>query len=544
MAGAVETEPALLEPAEVVRRYPGHDYTVTGLLSSRVRALPDKVCLVFEERAWTYGELAREVEHTASWLLEKGVRKGDRVGVFSANHPSTVMLFLALARIGGIMVPVNPEFGVAEAAYVLNNAQVRGVVCSPEAYGRTMQACATLAAAPWVVVNEAGPHGAATMDEELAETPVRAIAPVADPDSTCVFIYSSGTTGLPKGAMHGQRGYVITAESFVVRLYLQPEDRILCVLPLFHVNALFYSLGGTLAAGATLVLARRFSASGFWKMVADTRSTTVNLIGAAATILTKRDRSEYVAGHAMTKAFVAPLDQALVDVFRDEFNVPTLIECYGMTEIPGVLSNPFKGPRKAGSMGKVSPHLAPGLPQPRLRIVDASFADLPAGTPGQLLVNTPTVMQGYYGDPQRSQAAFHEGWFITGDIAWRDEDDFYWFVARQKDIIRCRGENISGAELDRVIASHPDVLEAAAIGVPSDLGEEDVLAVVVARPGADLSAADIARWVGGRLAAIKVPKYVVFSDALPKTATHRVEKYKLKADRELLARAMATSAAS
>src|SRR3546814_900264 len=179
-----------------------------------------------------------------------------------------------------------------------------------------------------------------------------------------------------------------------------------------------------------------------------------------------------------------------------------------------------------------------------LRIVDESFTDLPNGRQGQLLVSTPTVMQGYYGDPQRSQAAFHEGWFITGDIVWRDADDFYWFVARQKDIIRCRGENISGAELDRVMASHPDVLEAAAIGVPSDLGEEDVLAVVIPRPGAQLEAADIARWVGSQLAAIKVPKYVVFSDALPKTATHRVEKFKLKADRELLARATVVSAAS
>lgn len=544
MAGAINKQTALLEPAEVVSRYPDHGYTVTGLLASRAQALPDKVCLVFEDRSWTYSELARDVEHMASWLLEKGVGHGDRVGVFSTNHPSTAMLFLALARIGGVMVPVNPEFGVREAAYVLNNAQVRGVVCAPEAYERTMQACATLADAPWVVLNETGPDGASTLDDELSAAPRLSIASVASPDATCVFIYSSGTTGAPKGAMHGQRGYVITAESFVVRMYLQPEDRILCVLPLFHINALFYSLGGALAAGATLVLARRFTARGFWKMVAESRSTTVNLIGAAANILTKRDRSEYVAGHALHKAFIAPLDASLVDVFRDQFNVPVLIECYGMTEIPGVLANPFKGRRKLGSMGQVSPHLAPGLPQPRLRIVDENFADLPAGSQGQLLVSTPTVMQGYYGDPERTQAAFHDGWFITGDIAWRDDDDFYWFVARQKDVIRCRGENISGAELDRVIGSHPDVLEAAAIGVPSDLGEEDVLAVVVARPGSNMAAADIARWVAGQLAAIKVPKYVVFTDVLPKTATHRVEKFKLKADRELLARAMATSAAS
>lgn len=540
MANTGKIDAALLEPDEVVHRYPEHDYTVTGLLASRAQVLPDKVCLIFENRAWTYSELARDVERTASWLRKKGMRGGDRVGVFSTNHPSTVILFLALARIKGIMVPINPEFGIPEAAYALNNAKVQGVVCSPQAYDRTIQACATLEPAPWIVLNEAGLEGVNVLDDEIADAPHNSPPSTGTPDSTCVLIYSSGTTGSPKGAMHAQRGYVITAESFVVRLYLQPEDRICCILPLFHINALFYSLGGTLAAGATLVLARRFSASGFWKTISETRCTTINLIGAAATILTKRDRTEYVAGHAMTKAFVAPLDKTLVEVFRDDFNVPTLIECYGMTEIPGVLSNAFKGPRKLGSMGQVSPHLAPGLPQPQLRIVDESFVDLPDGQQGQLLVSTPTVMQGYYDDPQRTQAAFHEGWFITGDIAWRDADGFYWFVARQKDIIRCRGENISGSELDRVIASHPDVLEAATIGVPSELGEEDILAVVVVRRDAQLDAKDIARWVGSQLAAIKIPKYVVFSDGLPKTATHRVEKYKIKANRELLARATAT----
>lgn len=537
------TSSALISPIDVVRSFPAHQFTLSSLFSSRVAANPDKEFLVYGDMAWTYAETALLVDKAVTWLVAEGVQAKDRIAVFSPNHPSTAVLFLALSKISAIMVPVNPDFGVNEARYVLANSGARGVICAPETCAIAKQAIEPFDDKPWIVLNEGK-----DAEHDTFETLIQNLAPnvpntLPSPDDTCVFIYSSGTTGAPKGAMHGQRGYVITAESFVVRLYLQPTDRILCVLPLFHINALFYSLGGTMAAGATLVLSRKFSASSFWQLVSQTRSTTVNLIGAAASILTKRDRSEFVPGHQLKKAFIAPLDQKLLTVFTEEFQVDTLIECYGMTEIPGVLSNPFLGPRALGSMGKVSPHLVADLPQPELRIVDENFNDVRVGEQGQLLVKTPTLMQGYYADQERSDAAFHDGWFITGDIARQDSDGFYWFIARQKDVIRCRGENISGAELDRVISEHPNVLEVATIGVPAPLGEEDVMAVVVPKPGAQVSANDIADWVKGQLAPIKIPAYVCFTEAIPKTPTHRVEKYKLKTNKALLATATATYAA-
>lgn len=526
-----------LSPDEVVALYPAHDESLTSLLESRIAQAPDKPFLVFEDQSWTYAEFGRAVEQTAAWLHERGISAGDRLGVFSHNHPSTVILLFALARIGAILVPLNPEFGVAEARYALSNAQVSGVVCSPQTYQRAHEACEDMAPRPWLVLNEPAESIQAPLMENEIQRASASVPQQGDADSTCLFIYTSGTTGSPKAAMHGQRGYVITAEAFIVRMHLQPTERALCVLPLFHINALFYSVGGTLAAGATLVLARRFSASTFWRTAHDSGATTTNLIGAAASILIKRDRSEFCPGHQMTKMFVAPLDERIVQAFTQEFGVKDLIECYGMTEIPGVVSNPFPGPRKLGSMGRISPHLAAGHPQPELKVVNEDFEEVPNGQHGILLVRTPTVMKGYFRDSERTAEAFHEGWFVTGDLVWRDDDDFYWFVARQRDVIRCRGENIAGAELDRVISAHPDVLEAAAIGVPSELGEEDILAVVVPRPGKTLTAQDIADWVGQHLAAIKVPRYVAFTDALPKTPTERVEKFKLKQDPHLLGRA-------
>jgi crotonobetaine/carnitine-CoA ligase len=214
--------------------------------------------------------------------------------------------------------------------------------------------------------------------------------------------------------------------------------------------------------------------------------------------------------------------------------VPTLIEGYGMSEIPGVLNNPFEGPHKVGSMGRPSMHPDPAVRLAELRIVDDAGQDLPDGQTGELWVKTPLVMQGYYRDPEQTAAAFSDGWFRTGDLAWRDADGYYWFVARKKDIIRKRGENISGAELDRVIESHPQVLQAAAIPVPDPLGEDEILAVVVLRPGASLQEREIADWCRARLAPIKVPRYVAFADALPLTPTHRVAKYRLREQAEAL----------
>lgn len=533
---------SLLTPEEVIARYPAHDYSVTGLFESRLQAVPDKPLIVFEGKTLTYRQVAGRVDAVCHWLVRRGIGPGDRLAVFSTNHPTTVVLLLALARLGAILVPLNPDYGVAEAAYVLGNAEVSGLVCAPETLQRAQQAVQGMKTPAWLVVNEACDAPVPLLDDELDAFDLSGAAlPAPVPqaaDRRCIFIYTSGTTGSPKGAMHTQRGYVLTAEGFIVRLYVQPDDRLMCVLPLFHVNALFYSLGSAIAAGATLVLVRRFSAGTFWQTAEATGATEVNLIGAAARILTLRDRSEFRPGHAIRKAFVAPLDPTLLNAFQNEFGVRTLIECYGMTEIPGVLSNPFPGPHKLGSMGTVSPHLCPGLPQPQFRVVDESFQDVPNGEKGLLLVRTPTIMQGYYGDPARTAESFHDGWFITGDIVWRDDDNFFWFVARQKDIIRRRGENVSGAELDGVLNRHPHIVEAAAIGVPAELGEEDILVVVVPQPGSGLQPTDIADWVKQHLSAAKVPDKVVFTDELPKTPTQRVEKFKLKANRDLLAHAV------
>jgi crotonobetaine/carnitine-CoA ligase len=353
-----------------------------------------------------------------------------------------------------------------------------------------------------------------------------------------VFIYTSGTTGFPKGVMHGQRTLLLAGEGFVQRMHLQPDDRLLCILPMFHINALFYSLAGALAAGATLTLLPRFSASTFWRDVARTRATECNTIAAVSNILLRRPRSEFVPGHALRKIYGAPFTAETYEVFDREFGVPTLIEGYGMSEIPGALNNPFSGPHKIGSMGKPSTHPDPAVQLAQLKVVDDDGHELPHGQVGELVVKTPLLMQGYYRDPQQTQAALRDGWFLTGDLARRDNDGYFWFVARKKDIIRKRGENISGAELDRVVESHPLVLQAAAIPVPDPLGEDEILIAVVPKPGETVTAQQVADWCRQHLAPIKVPRYVTVVESLPLTPTLRVAKYQMRFDASLRARAI------
>ncbi len=539
-------ETALMAPLDVLRRFPAHRGTLASLLQSRTGVQADKEFLLFQGRSFSYREVQDQCARVAAVLQRQDVQAGDRVGTMSANHPSSVFLLIALASLGATMVPVNPDFGVQEAAYVLRHAEVCGVVCAPEALATVQAVCSDMPVKPWLLLNTAAADGAATgiaVLGDLADGMAGAnLADHGTPDAVCVFIYTSGTTGFPKGVMHAQSSLITAGEGFVARMHLQPHERVLCVLPMFHINAIFYSFSGSLAAGATLILEPRFSASAFWRVVKNTGATEVNTIAAASAILMRRPRSEFVAGHRLQKIYGAPFDEEIFRVFNGEFEVPTLIEGYGMSEIPGALNNPFLGPHKVRSMGPPSKHPDPAVSLAELRIADDEGRFLPAGQTGELVVKTPIVMKGYFRDEAQTQAAFRDGWFLTGDLAYVDDDGYFWFVARKKDIIRKRGENISGAELDRVIGNHPAVLEAAAIPVPSDLGEDDILAAVLLRPQHSATHEDIADWCRQRLAAIKVPRYVVFVDSLPHTPTHRVAKFKMREDKTLLANAKDLSA--
>jgi carnitine-CoA ligase len=524
------------QPLEVLNLYPPHDYTLHGVLASRAARDAERAFILFGERTWSWRAFDEAATQVASMLLERGIAKGDRVGVSGRNSDGHVLMLFALARVGAIMVPINPEFGVEEARYVLHHAEVSGVVASEDTLAVVSAACAGLKSAPWFLMLGSAHRGVPGLLDEASRAQPRTLPSDVSGDDTVLIVYTSGTTGFPKGAMHSQRSFITGGEAFVQRVYLQPDDRVMIVLPLFHINALFYSLAGTVAAGCTMIVVPRFSASTFWKTAVDYGATEVNIIEAIGTILKNRPRSEFRPEHRLRAVY--GVRHSMEATFRDDFRIPHLIGGYGMTEIPGVTCNPVEGVRKPGSMGPIGRHPDPSRPWAECRVVDDDGNDVGVNEEGELLVKTPIVMQGYFRDPEQTKEAFADGWFRTGDIVKRDEDGYFFFVSRKKDIIRRRGENIAGAELDRVIGMHPAVHEAAAIPVPAELGEDEILALVVLKPGQSATAQDIAHWCREHLAPQKVPRYVLFVDDLPHTPTHKVLKAQLKKDATLKARAV------
>ena len=526
----------MLKPLEVLKLYPEHDYTLNGAFASRVGSDPQRPFMLFAGKTWSWAEFGAAVEQAARLFAARGVKQGDRVGVMSRNHVGHVIALFALARIGAIMVPINPEFGVPEAKYVLHHAEVCGVIAAGDTLDTARRACAGLAAEPWFMLLDAARNGTPDFLDESRRAPAQALPDDFTGDATCLIIYTSGTTGFPKGAMHSQKSFVTGGEAFVQRMYLQPDERVMVLLPLFHVNALFYSVAGTVAAGCSMAVVPRFSASTFWDTAVETGATEVNIIEAIGTILKNRPRDEFRKEHGIRRLYGAR--QPVVDTFRNEFGIPHLIGGFGMTEIPGVTCTPFEGPGMPGSMGPIGRHPDPARPWAQCRVVDEEGRDVPVNEVGEFAVKTPIIMQGYFRDPEQTQAAFRDGWFLTGDLVRRDEDGWYYFVARKKDIIRRRGENISGPELDRVIGGHPAVHEAASIAVPSELGEDEILVAVTLKPGRSCTAEDIAAWSRQHLAPHKVPRFVAFVEELPHTPTHKVQKAALRADATLKAKAV------
>ena len=526
----------LKSPLDVLNLYPAHDHTLNGVLSTRRSSRGREPFLLSAGTSLTWDRFDSESARLAHVFHARGVRKGDRVAVVARNHVGHVLTLFAAARLGAIIVPVNPDFGVEEARYVLTNAEVSGVIASAETLVTVRQATMGAREPPWMILLDGSDDQAPSLQSLLADARVAEPPTVGAPDDTCVIVYTSGTTGHPKGVMHSQRSFVAAGEAFVQRVHLQESDRVMIVLPLFHMNALFYSIAGALAVGGSAIIVPRFSASTFWQTAVEQGATEVNFIESIGAILKSRPRSEFRPGHAIRAIY--GIRESAAKTFREEFNVHHLFSGFGMTEIPGVTCNPFGKPNKPGSMGVIGQHPDSARPWATCRILDDNGHDVQDGEVGELAVKTPIVMQGYFRDPEQTKAAFRDGWFLTGDLVRRDADGFFFYVSRKKDIIRRRGENIAGAELDRVIGEHPGVLEVAAIAVPSELGEDEIMAVVARRPGAEIGAADIAQWCRERLAPQKVPRFVCFVEQMPHTPTHKVAKEVLRKDRSLVGRAV------
>lgn len=497
------------------------DLTIPSLLRRRVEAQADKPFLHFEDRVWTYAQFSVEVGRAARGLGRLGVGRGDRVVLFLPNSPDFLFMWFALAFLRAIAVPINTGFRPAEVAYPLAHCEPSLVVAAEglrEVLEQAIEESKVKCPVVWV-----GAQGLEFVDSGGGWPD----GPHPEPDDVSCFIYTSGTTGRPKAVMQTQRNYVLTGEGFARWLRIGPEDRLMALLPLFHINAQAYSTMGAMAAGAGLALLERFSLSRFWEQARRYRATEVNLIGSMLLMLWKQPVLPEDRRHDVRILYGAPAPREICRAFEQRFGV-AVVEGFGMSECTYGLIQPLDGPRKPGAMGRPRKLPARGILND-VRIVDAEGRDCPPGAPGELLLRNAVMMAGYYKDPERTAEALRGGWLHTGDIAYRDEEGDFFFVDRKKELIRRRGENISPAEVEAVLNSHPAVAEAAVIGVPSEFSEEDVVACVVLKERASAAPDDLRQWCAARLAPFKVPTTWRFLDALPKTSTQKVQKEALRA---------------
>lgn len=489
--------------------------------------VPDRPYLIWtgDDSACSYQEFDARLNRAANAWWELGVRPGDRVSFMLDNSPDFMVAWLGLAKLGAVLVAINTGFREEEAAYVVADSESVFVLAS-EPYLSVVGGFADRFDHVRAVLAVHGDESFASASEAADST-----APTTSPsgDDLISLIYTSGTTGAPKGVMQTHANFVLTGESYPTWMGLADGDRIYACLPLFHINSQAYSTMGAVGTRGSIVLAPRFSASRFWPEVRRHRVNAFNYIGAMTAILSKKEPAADDRDHEVKVAYGVPaLNQETRLAIEERFGL-TVISGFGMSETTFGLAESISGERRSGSMGHPRHHPDPAVPRTEAKIIGEDGAQLPPRQTGELLLRNAAMMRGYFNDPERTAEVLDdEGWLHTGDNAWVDDDGFFYFVDRKKDIVRRRGENISSLEVERIIERHPDVLEAAVVGVPSELTDEEVLAFVVSRPGSALPPADVVAWCAEHLAPFKVPRYIELVESLPKTPTAKVQKAKLR----------------
>ncbi|MGV0835216.1 class I adenylate-forming enzyme family protein [Mycolicibacterium thermoresistibile] len=498
--------------------------TVTSMLSHWSTVTPEAPFLVFDD-----GDDTVTLDYRGGWelagrgaavLRSLAIGRGDRFAVLVGNCAEFFACWFGAARIGAVMVPVNPNSTAAELTHFFGHASCRAVICGPEPH----EAVRTAWSGDPASIVLCGPDFAARAGA-TAPAPDAAVGPL-DP---LAVLYTSGTTSLPKGVVVTHANYLVAGHTVAGQLRIRPDDRWLIVLPLFHANAQYYCVMSALVTGASAAVAARFSASNWVRQARRCDATLASLFAAPARmILAQPQAPNDRDNHLRATMFGQNLTAEQLRRFEERFDCP-LLQLYGMTEtIAPPLMNPLFGPRE---------NMTVGLPTEtgRVRVVDirdGRVHDVEPGQTGELLIGGEpgvTLMAGYLDDSAATAAAYVDGWLRSGDVVTLRHDGFVAFHDRAKDMIKRSGENVAAAEVERVVNEHPAVFESAVIGVPDPMRDEAIKAVVVRTDdGNGLTESELIDFCATRLARGKVPDQVEFTDSLPRTSVGKIRKHVLR----------------
>lgn len=499
--------------------------TVPELIKKRADELGKLPLLNFEDQTYAYDEINRKANRMANALSDLGIKKGDSVTVFLQNSPEYLSLWFAIAKIGAIMVPVNVENRGETLEHILQDNDSNTVILDDSTRNNyetvqdeyrddyTELILGETRSARYQRFDEMFPK----YDDEPIETSVA-------PGDPMGIIYTSGSTGQPKGVILPHYSYVNTGWEFARNiLSLDDDDRLFTTLPLFHCNAQQTTVMGAMVAGTDFVLEAGFSPETFWERIREQGVTVFNYIGSMIPLLYKLDERPDDYENPAQYGIGAAASVEIIEDFEDRFNV-TLIEGYGLTETATVATVNHPNQRRIGSVGKA-------LTYTKIDIVDSDDYSLPPGETGEIVVRPTepnTMMSGYYGRPAETVDVWQNLWYHTGDLGYKDEDGYVYFVDRKEYAIDKQGQTISSFEIERVITEYPGIKEISVFGVPNEHGNQDIKVVAVPRQGFNVDPIDIVTHCEEYLPYFKLPRYVELVDELPKTPTERVKKYKLK----------------
>jgi len=511
--------------------------TIGLILAEKAARIGDRPFLHWAGRTYSYADLDAMSSRYANGFRRIGVERGSHVSMIMENGPEFFWTLFGLGKLGAVAVPLNTAARGELLGYFLTQSDSTHV-CVSQAYLDRVAAAASKAPMITTLLTHGAPSarpGVLSMEDFAAESPhAPQVSPPVKASDPHLIMYTSGTTGPSKGAVCPHSQGLSVGQQMASTNGYHSDDILYTCLPVFHANALWYTVYSALWAEASIALFPRFSARSFWDEVRGSGATVINCLGAMANILWQQPESSRDREHSVRIAMMVPNSAQMSDVFRDRFGITTT-SVYAMTENCAVTIFSPDDPRdKVPSAGRVRDQVS-------VQIVDDDDHVLAPGEVGEIAIRPNErgiIMHGYYKMGDATVDNIRDLWFHTGDRGRVDGDGYLYFVDRKKEIIRRRGENISAFEVEMIICRHPAITEAAAVPVPSELSEDDLMVYLVRTPGSTVSFEELIGFCAENMPYYMVPRYLDFIDELPKTPSEKVEKYRLKAaaaqDRERL----------
>lgn len=506
-----------------------HDVSHAGLLEEKAARHGDRPFLNYYGKTYTYAGMDANANRVANYLQGLGAGPGQAIAIVMKNSPRWLDVFFGAQKLGMCAVPVNIALRGNQLAHIFNHSGARYVCIDQDLLQYYDKIKSEISAPPAVIINVnggskgAGPLPGQTILENAYAAGASTAKPAVHPreGDLCMLLYTSGTTGLPKGVPTFYGRTNIRMMKLINRALLTRKDVYFTCLPLFHANAILLTVTSAMNMGAQVALREKFSASRFWSEVRETRATVFNTIGGIIPILMKQPEKPDDRSHSVKHVLSAACPTDMWERFEKRFGVQ-IIEGYGAVDGGGIIVMNY-GQAPVGSMGK--PLGA------KHRIVDDKNKDVPQGQPGELIFSagkkTNKAVE-YYKDEKATSSKLRDGWLYTGDMVYADKKGYLYFVGRRSESLRRRGENISAYEVEHAILQHPRIVECAAYAVPSELGEDEVMTAIVPVEGHKIDVRELREFLKDHLAKFAIPRYYRILNELPKTETQRVIKKSLE----------------